>query len=100
MTLRHLPSSAVLAWVCLSQAAPAVAGNYWGSPTGPTIASNPGGTGDPLDDRVAFTPFLTAPSPCIGVVTEIPAASTVGLAILSVLLGASALLRLRRSGQR
>lgn len=74
-------------------------GNYWGSPTGPTIASNPGGTGDPLDDRVTFTPFLTAPSLCARAV-EIPAASTVGLAILSVLLGASALLLLRRRAQR
>lgn len=72
-------------------------GNYWGSPTGPTIASNPGGTGDPLDDRVAFTPFLTAPSACAqDIVAEVPAVSSAGLALLCLLLGGSALLRLRR----
>jgi parallel beta-helix repeat protein len=40
--------------------------NWWGSPTGPTIASNPGGTGaaivDP-DGVVDYTPFRTAPVP-------------------------------------
>jgi hypothetical protein len=72
-------------------------GNFWGSPTGPTIASNPGGTGDPLDDRVIYRPFLTAPSTCArNDVTEIPAASAAGLALLSALLAGSALLRLRR----
>ncbi|HSF39727.1 MAG TPA: NosD domain-containing protein [Thermoanaerobaculia bacterium] len=73
-------------------------GNWWGSPTGPTIASNPGGTGDPLDDRVAFTPFLTAPSTCANdPVPVVPAASTAGLALLLLLLAGSALLRLRRA---
>lgn len=43
--------------------------NWWGSSTGPTIASNPGGTGDVLidpDGVVVYTPFLTAPPgpPC------------------------------------
>ena len=36
--------------------------NWWGSPTGPTIASNPGGTGQSIVDpggQVDFTPFLT-----------------------------------------
>ena len=36
--------------------------NWWGSATGPTIASNPGGTGQSIVDpgaQVAFTPFLT-----------------------------------------
>ena len=36
--------------------------NWWGSPTGPTIASNPGGTGQSIVDpggQVAFNPFLT-----------------------------------------
>lgn len=80
-----------------SQSDADASGNYWGSPSGPSIASNPGGTGDPLDDRVAFTPFLTAPPTCTGAfVVEVPAVSTVGLAILSALLGGSALLRLRR----
>jgi hypothetical protein len=73
-------------------------GNWWGSPTGPTIASNPGGTGDPLDDRVAYTPFLTAPSTCAGdPVPVIPAVSSAGLALLFVLLAGSGLLRLRRA---
>lgn len=73
-------------------------GNWWGSPTGPTIASNPGGTGDPLDDRVAYTPFLTAPSTCAGdPVPAIPAVSNPGLALLLALLAGSALLRLRRA---
>ncbi|MBA2495337.1 MAG: right-handed parallel beta-helix repeat-containing protein, partial [Acidobacteria bacterium] len=41
--------------------------NYWGSPTGPTIASNPGGTGDKIIDpnnMVDYMPFLTALSTC------------------------------------
>jgi hypothetical protein len=71
-------------------------GNWWGSPTGPSIASNPGGTGDPLDDRVAFTPFLTAPPACgINPPLEVPAVSAAGLALLVLLLAGSALLRLR-----
>lgn len=39
------------------------AGNWWGSPSGPTIDSNPGGTGDQLIDQdgvVSYSPFLTA----------------------------------------
>jgi len=35
--------------------------NWWGSATGPTHASNPGGTGDKVSDNVDFTPWLTAP---------------------------------------
>jgi hypothetical protein len=37
--------------------------NWWGSATGPTSASNPGGTGDAIidpDGVVDFTPFRTA----------------------------------------
>ncbi len=37
--------------------------NWWGSATGPTIASNPGGTGEEIIDpasQVDYTPFLTA----------------------------------------
>lgn len=40
--------------------------NWWGSPTGPTIASNPGGTGEEIvdpDGVVDYTPFRTAPVP-------------------------------------
>jgi hypothetical protein len=43
--------------------------NWWGSATGPTIASNPGGTGDAIidpDGVVDYTPFLTAQAaPCV-----------------------------------
>jgi nitrous oxidase accessory protein NosD len=38
--------------------------NWWGSSTGPTHASNPGGTGDAViapDNNVDFDPFLTSP---------------------------------------
>jgi hypothetical protein len=35
--------------------------NWWGSSTGPTHASNPGGTGDAVSDFVDFTPWLTSP---------------------------------------
>jgi hypothetical protein len=41
--------------------------NWWGSPTGPTIASNPGGTGDKIvdpDGIVMYQPFLTSPASC------------------------------------
>ena len=43
--------------------------NWWGSSTGPTIASNPGGTGDAIidpDGVVDYTPFLPTPPgpPC------------------------------------
>ena len=40
--------------------------NYWGSPTGPTNAGNPGGTGDSVvttnPGTINFTPFLTTPA--------------------------------------
>ena len=32
--------------------------NWWGSNTGPTHASNPGGTGDAVSNNVNFTPWL------------------------------------------
>src|SRR6202158_5048659 len=35
--------------------------NYWGSTTGPTSVSNPGGTGDRVSAHVNFIPFLTSP---------------------------------------
>jgi parallel beta helix pectate lyase-like protein len=52
--------------------------NWWGSSTGPTIASNPGGTGEPIidpDGVVAYSPFLAtfstcAPVPQIGPPTD------------------------------
>lgn len=34
--------------------------NYWGSPTGPTHAGNPGGTGDTVQGQVDYDPFLTS----------------------------------------
>jgi hypothetical protein len=33
--------------------------NWWNSPTGPTTAQNPGGTGDPIDGNVQFQPYRT-----------------------------------------
>ncbi|HET9481787.1 MAG TPA: Ig-like domain-containing protein, partial [Candidatus Polarisedimenticolia bacterium] len=33
--------------------------NWWGSPTGPTVADNPGGTGDPVAAGVPYLPFRT-----------------------------------------
>ena len=41
--------------------------DWWGSSTGPTIASNPGGTGEPIidpDGVATYKPFLTSPSRC------------------------------------
>jgi hypothetical protein len=35
-------------------------GNWWGSATGPTHASNPGGTGDRVSDNVDFIPWIGA----------------------------------------
>jgi hypothetical protein len=35
--------------------------NYWGSPSGPTTPSNPGGTGALVDPSVDYSPFLTQP---------------------------------------
>ncbi len=41
--------------------------NYWGNPSGPSIASNPGGTGVTIVDpaaQVDFTPFSTSINLC------------------------------------
>ncbi|MCX7834705.1 MAG: T9SS type A sorting domain-containing protein [bacterium] len=35
--------------------------NYWGHPTGPRTASNPGGQGDSLPDQIPYIPFRTTP---------------------------------------
>jgi len=43
--------------------------NWWNSPTGPTAASNPGGTGTQVSPNVDYAPWLIAPAPggaCIG----------------------------------
>ena len=43
--------------------------NWWGSPSGPTAASNPGGTGAQVSAGVTYNPWLIAPSPsgnCFG----------------------------------
>jgi hypothetical protein len=48
--------------------------NWWGSPTGPTIASNPGGTGEPIvdpDGVVSYKPFLTSTSSCAPFITVV-----------------------------
>ena len=36
--------------------------NFWGQASGPTHPANPGGTGVPIDDGVAFDPWLTDPA--------------------------------------
>jgi hypothetical protein len=46
--------------------------NWWNSPTGPTTASNPGGTGALVSPNVTYAPWLNAPAPagsCFAVVT-------------------------------
>lgn len=43
--------------------------NWWNSVTGPTAASNPGGTGTKVGSNVSYEPWLIAPAPggaCIG----------------------------------
>jgi hypothetical protein len=43
----------------------AAEGNYWGHPTGPTHASNPGGQGDEVEgDTVDFDPWLESAATC------------------------------------
>jgi hypothetical protein len=36
--------------------------NWWGEPSGPKHATNPGGIGDRVTDKVTFVPFLTEPA--------------------------------------
>jgi hypothetical protein len=46
--------------------------NWWNSPSGPTAASNPGGTGTKVSPNVTYSPWLNAPAPtgtCVSVVT-------------------------------
>jgi hypothetical protein len=43
--------------------------NWWGNASGPTHASNPGGTGDAVSDGVIFAPWLIGEAPdgqCLG----------------------------------
>ena len=43
--------------------------NWWGSASGPTAASNPGGTGSQVSSNVTYKPWLISPAPggaCIG----------------------------------
>jgi hypothetical protein len=43
--------------------------NWWGSPSGPTTPSNPGGTGAQVSSNVTYRPWLIAPAPggnCFG----------------------------------
>lgn len=43
--------------------------NWWNSPSGPTAASNPGGTGAKVGPNVSYNPWLIAPAPdgsCFG----------------------------------
>ena len=55
--------------------------NWWGSPTGPTNLSNPGGTGEEVVGDANFTPWLLAPAPvgpCQGGVPSTPGKATGG----------------------
>jgi len=45
--------------------------NWWGSPTGPTIWTNPGGTGDAVTNYVLYSPFdVKAPAACRRALTD------------------------------
>ncbi len=46
-----------------SEAAVDAKNNWWGAASGPTIASNPGGTGDRVSDKVLYAPFRATPRP-------------------------------------
>ncbi|HTQ81562.1 MAG TPA: IPTL-CTERM sorting domain-containing protein [Thermoanaerobaculia bacterium] len=70
--------------------------NWWGSPTGPTTPSNPGGTGDAVSPRVAYAPFLVLPPTCAAIPVSVPTLSAAGLAVLALLLGLGAVQRLQR----
>jgi hypothetical protein len=55
--------------------------NWWGSPTGPTNAGNPGGTGEEVVGNADFTPWLVAPEPgglCLGGTAPTPGKVTGG----------------------
>jgi hypothetical protein len=49
-------------------------GNWWGSNTGPTHASNPGGVGDTITDHVLYRPYITLSGPTV---TATPGSSSV-----------------------
>ncbi len=75
--------------------------NWWGSPTGPTNPANPGGTGDVVDDRVVFIPFLTSPQLCTAAgVIQVPSLSDLGLLALVALLAIAALVALHTAHPR
>jgi hypothetical protein len=46
--------------------------NWWGSHTGPTHSSNPGGTGDHVSDYVLYAPFLTLPAAACHIFADVP----------------------------
>lgn len=50
--------------------------DYWGSPTGPTVASNPGGKGQAITTNVLYAPFNTT--------TNTPAPSDWSLALVAL----------------
>ena len=54
--------------------------NWWNSPSGPTNASNPGGTGEEVAGDADFSPWLTARTrrPCIGGLPSTPGKVTGG----------------------
>lgn len=62
--------------------------NWWGAPSGPTLAANPGGAGDPINangpvalSTVDFTPFLTAANCRLDIPTD---SSIAGLEVVQI----------------
>ena len=53
---------------------PGLSNNWWGSETGPTHWSNPGGTGDRVNDSVTYSPFLTLPAAACQIFDDVPVA--------------------------
>jgi len=53
---------------------PSLINNWWGSETGPTHWSNSGGTGDAVNDGVAYSPFLTLPAAACHIFADVPVA--------------------------
>ncbi len=55
--------------------------NYWGSPTGPTHAGNPGGTGESVSDYVDYDPYLDYRCSCTMVpdAPAVPRGTSLGL---------------------
>ncbi len=60
--------------------------NYWGSPTGPTHPSNPGGTGQVVSGTATVVPFLTC-DPLLGVSCAPPTLGEQASALAKLVIG-------------